>query len=280
MASSPPGGRRVPWRALVVLATVVALTASAGFGYTVRPGETLSGIAARNGVSISALATANRISDADFIRAGQQLRLPGPASGGGSAAAATVHTVRGGETLIAISVRYGVKMAVIAAANGLRDYDRVYAGQRLKIPGRAAVVAGATASRGPSSAEVGAIIDRTARQYGFHPRFIKAIAYQESGWNNRVVSSAGAIGIMQVIPSTGQFVSSYLVGRRLDLHDPEDNVLAGVAFVAHLWKLTGGSPEKTLAGYYQGLASVRRNGMYPSTRQYIRNVMYLRGRFD
>jgi len=277
-----PVGRRVPAavRVVTALTTMLALTAAGSAGYTVRPGETLSGIAARHGVSVSSLAAANRIQDIHFIRAGAQLRLPSGATGGGGAAAAVVHTVKSGQTLGAISAHYGVGLRRIARANDLSSYHWIYEGQRLRIPG-ATAVRSAVASATPTSREhIGAIIDSTARQYGFHPRFIKAIAYMESGWNNDVVSSAGAVGTMQVLPSTGEFVGRYLVGRSLDLSDPEDNVLAGTAFVSHLWTLTGGDPEKVLAGYYQGLRSVRINGLYDDTKNYIDVVMALRHRFD
>ncbi len=285
MAPRLPVSCRMPVRSALTLTTVLAMTLSGSAGYVVRPGETLSGIASRNGVSISALAAANRISDVDYILAGQQLRMPG-AAGGGVARATTggsTHLVAPGQTLIGISIRYGVTVSRIAAANGVSDAHWIYAGQRLRIPGSssagaapAAPAVTVTASRD----EVGRMLERTAAQYGFKPRFVKALAYLESGWNNTAVSSAGAVGIMQVLPDTGRFVSQYVVGRRLDLNDPQDNITAGVAFLAYLWKLTGGSPSKTLAGYYQGLASVDRFGMFPSTRQYIANVLYLRGRFE
>jgi LysM repeat protein len=277
-----PVGRRVPApvRVVAALTTMLALTAAGNAGYTVRPGQTLSGIAARHGVSVSSLAAANRIQDIHFIRAGAQLRLPSGATGGAGGVAAAVHTVKPGETLSALSARYGVGLRRIARANDLSSYHWIYAGQRLRIPGATAVRSAVTSATPTSREQIGAIIDRTARQYGFHPRFIKAIAYMESGWNNEVVSSAGAIGTMQVLPSTGEFVGRYLVGRSLDLSDPQDNVLAGTAFVSHLWSLTGGDPEKVLAGYYQGLRSVRINGLYDDTKHYIATVMALRHRFD
>lgn len=272
-------------RVLLGVLTVAALTMSGSAGYTVRLGDTLSAIAARHGVSVQALVGANRISNPNLIRAGQTLKLPGSAGGsstGGTASGA--HVVRPGETLMHISIRYGVKMSVIAAANGMSSLNLVYVGQRLRIPGKSAssTVSTSAPSVGPTvaRASVGQMLERTARQYGFHPRFVKALAFQESGWNQAARSSAGAIGVMQVLPSTGAWLSRDVVGRPLDLYDTQDNITAGVAFMKYLWNLTGGSPERTLAGYYQGLASVRANGMYPSTRQYIANVMALRARFE
>ncbi|MDQ3432523.1 MAG: LysM peptidoglycan-binding domain-containing protein [Actinomycetota bacterium] len=282
MAPRPPVGRRMPsrLRAAAALLTVLATAASGTAGYTVRDGETLSGIAARNGVSVSAIAAANRISDVDFILAGAVLRMPSAATGGGRTPASAIHTVRAGQTLIGISQRYGVEMRSIARANRLRSYHLIYTGQRLRIPGSAVARRVVAATPAATRADVEAIIERTAARYGFKPSFVKAVAHMESGWNNRVVSSAGAVGIMQVLPSTGQFVGTYLVGRKLDLSDPEDNVLAGVAFLSHLWKLTGGDVDRVLAGYYQGLRSVSQRGMYSDTKRYVAVVKALRARFE
>jgi soluble lytic murein transglycosylase-like protein len=129
-----------------------------------------------------------------------------------------------------------------------------------------------------SRAEIGRLIERVSREHGWNPAFVKAVAWQESGWNNSVVSHAGAIGIMQVLPETGQRVArSY--GRTLDLRDPEDNIRAGVLFLDELYSLTGRDARMTLAGYFQGLANVRRNGMFTATERYIDNVLALRERF-
>lgn len=214
MASGAPSGRPVR-RAGRTLLTVVSLAAvifASGASYEVRPGDTLSGIAARHNTTVLELAVANDLQDPDYVQAGQRLRLP-----------------------------------------------------------RAAAPA--------DRAGTGRLIADVARPRGWSPAFVKALAWQESGWNNGRISSAGAIGIMQVMPETGRFISRELVGRPLDLHDPRDNVIAGVAFLQYLWELTGGDVKDTLAGYYQGLRSVRHNGRYPSTERYVANVLALRERF-
>jgi soluble lytic murein transglycosylase-like protein len=190
-----------------------------------------------------------------------------------AASAALAYEVQPGDTLTAIAAREGVTVGALAAANDLADPDRIQAGQRLEIPRSAAPAVAA------DRAATGELIERVARTRGWSPAFVKALAWQESGWDNDRVSSAGAIGIMQVMPETGEFVSRQLVGRDLDLTDPEDNVVAGVAFLDHLWELTDGDVEQTLAGYYQGLRSVRENGRYDSTDRYIANVLALRERF-
>ncbi len=196
--------------------------------------------------------------------------------------ASASYQVRSGDTLSHIAAREGTTVAELVAANGLPDPDRIFVGQRLHLP---AVPTQQDAQRSAGGAThsdrdaVGGVIEDVAAQHGWSPAFVKALAWQESGWNNDRVSSAGAVGIMQVMPGTGEFVGRRLVGRELDLTDPRDNVVAGIVFLQHLWELTDGDAQRTLAGYYQGLASVRANGLYPSTERYIDNVLALRERF-
>lgn len=257
--------RTRPWSSLLTLAAVLlAGTAS----YTVQPGDTLSEIAQRLGVSVTALAGANGIADPDHIVDGTRLRVPGASGSDGA------HLVAFGETLSGIAARYGVGTAALAAENGMATGDLLLAGRRLRIPAAAPSVV-----RAPGRAEVGALLEQTAARYGLDPAMVKAIAWQESGWQAHVVSPDQAIGVMQVLPSTGRFVGDSLVGRSLDLRDPADNVEAGVAFLAYLGRVTGGDDRATLAGYYQGLRSVRVNGLYADTERYIANVLALRSRF-
>jgi N-acetylmuramoyl-L-alanine amidase len=249
---------------------------TAGAVHVVQRGETLSGIAVRYGLRTGDVASANGITNTHRIFIGQRLRLPG-ASGATASAGGVIHTVQRGETLSGIAVRYGVRSSQIAQANGLADANLIRAGARLTIPGASAPAGGQPAAA--SRQQIGALIERIAREYGWNPAFVKAVAWQESGWNNSVVSHAGAIGIMQVLPETGQRVSRRY-GRTLDLRNPEDNIRAGVLFLDELYSLTGRDARMTLAGYFQGLRNVRENGMYNATRRYIDNVFALRERFS
>lgn len=263
---------------LVALGTFVALVTAGTGHYTVRPGDTLSAIAARTGVPIPDLVEANNLSDPHHVRVGQELALAsGPSSGGGSPGQDdAVHEVQMGETLSELAARYRTSAQAIARASRLPDPNRVRVGQRLVIPNAGSGVPAAGAA---SRTEIGALLERHAVSYGWNPAFVKALAWQESGWNPHVVSYTGAVGVMQVLPSTGRFVSDKLVGRSLELTEPGDNVEAGVAFLDYLWDLTGGDPRMTLAGYYQGLQSVRDHGMAPDTKRYVNNVLTLRERF-
>ena len=100
--------------------------------YVVRRGDTLSGIAARFGVSLSALARANGLSPTSYVYVGQRLRIP--AASTPSPTATTVYVVRPGDTLSGIAARFGVSVAALAQANGIRNPSRIFVGQRLRIP--------------------------------------------------------------------------------------------------------------------------------------------------
>jgi len=105
--------------------------------HIVRRGETLSQIAARYGTTVRALMEANGLRHANFIWWGQRLRLPGHTSASTrppSSSPARRHTVRRGETLARIARRYGTTIAALVRANGLRNADHIYVGQRLIIP--------------------------------------------------------------------------------------------------------------------------------------------------
>ncbi|WP_328604763.1 LysM peptidoglycan-binding domain-containing protein [Amycolatopsis sp. NBC_00345] len=103
---------------------------AAGSGtYTVHSGDTLSGIAAKFGTTVAALAALNAISNPNLIYAGQTLRLPGSGTSGGGR-----YQVRYGDTLSAIAVRNGTTVAAICARNGIANPNKIQAGQWLSLP--------------------------------------------------------------------------------------------------------------------------------------------------
>jgi soluble lytic murein transglycosylase-like protein len=132
-------------------------------------------------------------------------------------------------------------------------------------------------TRQPSRAQVRALIVATARRQGVDPALALAISMQESGWNQRRVSVAGAIGAMQVMPATGTWMSQ-VVGRRLNLLDARDNVTAGVTLLRYLTRVTTDDRD-AIAAYYQGLGNVRRHGYFPDTKRYVASVGALRQRY-
>lgn len=258
--------------------------------HTVKPGDTLSGIAAKHGLSLSSILTANGMSVRTIIYPGQKIRLsakvaPAPVAKPVSKpaakpapkpvakpAAAKTYTVRPGDTLSGIASTHGVSLSSLMSANGMNLNTVIYPGQKIKITGTAtaAPVAPST-SASPSVAQLKAMVAATARRMKVDPSLALAFAMQESGFRQNVTSSVGAIGTMQVMPTSGEWASQ-LVGRPLNLRNTQDNITAGVAIIAALLA-TSPSKEIAIASYYQGQYSVMNRGMYEDTKEYVASVL-------
>ncbi|MGN6576497.1 MAG: transglycosylase SLT domain-containing protein [Nocardioides sp.] len=126
-----------------------------------------------------------------------------------------------------------------------------------------------------SRAKVRRVIVHVANRWDVNPNLALAIAWQEAGWQQHRLSPAGAVGTMQVMPSTGRWMS-LVVGRKLHLRDLHDNVTAGVVLIRTL--RSQAKLKWAVAGYYQGLGGVRAYGMYDSTKHYVANVLHIKKR--
>jgi soluble lytic murein transglycosylase-like protein len=305
------GDVRLPRRHLIVpvAAALAALAtpsfASAEVSRAVRPGESLWSIASSNGLLTSALAAYNGVPVDHQVVLGSTIRIPteaealgavngsstvAPASTGSAPAPLGGYTVRVGDTLSGLAAQAGVSPSAFAAMNGLDPDAFLLAGTVVKLPTGAPVPASASqpapapvvakASPDPTPVRLsGSQVASIAAQHGAPASLAAAIGWQESGFNNAMVSSANARGIMQVMPGTWQYVQENLTSQQLNPDSAEDNVRAGSLYLARLLRDAGGDERLATAGYYQGLASVRKIGMLPETEQYVDNVMALRSRF-
>ena len=100
----------------------------------VQRGDSLSGIAAEYGVTLSALIEANNISDPDTVHVGQELLVPG-ATRPITPTGPVVVTVQSGDSLSAIAAEHGVSVSALMNANGITNPDLISVGQELTIPG-------------------------------------------------------------------------------------------------------------------------------------------------
>src|SRR5262249_30243210 len=133
------------------------------------------------------------------------------------------------------------------------------------------------AYRTASVASVRALIDHWAGHYRVSVRLVRALAWMESGYNNALVSPAGARGIMQLLPTTWRFVETVLLRQRIR-HDAAGNVRIGVAYLAHLLHDFHGNERLALAGWYQGEGAVRRRGLYKVSKRFVADVLALERR--
>jgi LysM repeat protein len=277
-----------------VAALAICAPANAGVIHIVQPGETLWSIASSNNFTTRSLAAANGMSEDAHIVIGSKITIPtvGEAasalqSSGGGPGPLGSYVVRPGDTLSAIAARSGVTLDAVAFMNGLDTKKPLLIGTVLKLPGNIAASGPAPTQRNvpnappyPTPERVsGTQIGQIAAAHGVPASLAKAIGWQESGFNNNLVSSANARGVMQILPGTWSWINTNLTPTPLNARSASDNVHAGVLYLGQLLHDTGGNIPQAVAAYYQGLGSVRERGMLPDTQKYVNDVLSLRARF-
>jgi len=251
--------------------------------HVVRDGEGFYAIAALYHVDPAALARTNGVELTSVLLPGQRLRLPAGAkatraapSGSRPARPTTtsaVHVVESGEGFFSIAARWSVSPWELARVNGLALTSVLVPGQRLRLPVGARAAAGQAST---SRDTVRAALDHWSAAYGVDPKLARALAWMESGFQPEVVSNVGALGVMQLLPESWEWVDALLIGR-VTPRTYEGNVQAGVRYLR--WQLDqfGGDVELALAGYYQGARAVREIGLYDDTKRYVAIILQLYG---
>lgn len=207
------------------------------------------------------------------------------------------HVVRAGETMSGIARRYGLSLTKLLAANRLRNAGLIFVGQKITVPGAGSsapsrpasvakpspVASAVETSRrtlagrsAPSRTATAALIRATALRHGVDLRLALAVGWLESGWYQRAVSYTDAVGVMQIMPTSGTWASQ-LAGRSLDRYDTADNITSGVLMLRALQR-SADSREQAIAAYYQGLSSVRSRGLYTDTKAYVAKVLAIYAR--
>jgi Transglycosylase SLT domain/LysM domain len=207
-----------------------------------------------------------------------------------------LHTVQPGDTATGLAVRFHAWTAELIAHNHLGPDAGLTVGERIEIPVvTAAVQQSKTQPRkhrpharpaapskrrvtDPSRQRVRHAIVRVSRRQGVDPQLSLAVSWQEAGWRMHHVSSAGAVGAMQVLPSTAKWMELY-VGRDLKPRRLRDNAATGVTLLDVLAAETV-SRARQVGAYYQGLGAVRRHGLYDDTRAYVDNVLAIKHRLE
>jgi len=258
-APSAPGATAAP----------ASTPTGAGGSYVVAAGDTLSAIAANAGLTVGELAAANGLDPNGVLVTGTSLTVPGAGSSS-TASAATGGSATGS-----------------AAETPDGDSDDAGAGGAAAGGGGGSGGAGGGSAGGggggaqPTSETVSAAtVGAIASANGVPASLAEAIAYDESGFNNALVSSTGAVGVMQIEPATWSFINSNLVTPPpLSPASASDNVRAGVLLLRSLLDQAGGNVSLAVAGYYQGLKSVLAEGMLPDTRTYVNTILALQSQF-
>ncbi|MDE3170878.1 MAG: lytic transglycosylase domain-containing protein [Acidobacteriota bacterium] len=159
--------------------------------------------------------------------------------------------------------------------NGDSPKDR----HRSTISSPSAALSGHTAGYGSDEATSGSaavsdpeldqIVRQAAERHDLDPALVKAVITTESNWNPYALSRKGAMGLMQLVPSTAE---RFGVG---DPYDPAQNIEGGTAYLKELLDRYHGDLKRSLAAYNAGPGAVDASGgvpWYPETRRYVRKV--------
>jgi soluble lytic murein transglycosylase-like protein len=114
------------------------------------------------------------------------------------------------------------------------------------------------------------IIERHAARYGVDPTLVRAVILVESNFDPNCVSNKGARGLMQLMPGTAKRFQV------TEIHDPDQNIRGGVAYLAFLLDLHPGDLTRVLASYNAGEGAVARFGGIPpyrETQQYVQKAL-------
>ena len=119
------------------------------------------------------------------------------------------------------------------------------------------------------------LADEAARRHGLDPHLVRAVITAESNFNPKVVSAAGAMGLMQLMPGTAQDM------KVSDPFDPKQNIEGGTKYLAWLSQQFKGDESKILAAYNWGPGNVTRGGHMPlETRNYLVKVRQFRDAYQ
>lgn len=250
-------------RHLRLIAAGLALSCAVGFGladwsggpggYVVRPGDSLWAIASAHGLTVAQLAAANRLNPDDILPIGRHLTLPSKSS-------ARLVSVQA-------ATPAGPRPSAWTFCSSFRSSPGPWGSLPSQLAG---------SSRYYSLAPV---FRRWAAYYGVSLPLLEAVAWQESGWQQGVVSSTGAIGVGQIEPYTATFISNDLVGMSLNVKSVSDNIRMSAAFIAYLSRVEGNNRCATIAAYYEGPVNLQALGVFSDTAQYVASVEALVPRF-
>ena len=284
--------------------------------HTVQPGETLWSIAASNNLTTRTVAAYNGLSEDAQVVLGSTVNVPSTVEGAAalqnagvqlegvapqaaaapatqSAAPAVLgsYVVRAGDTLSGLAANAGVATEQMAAANGLdasraaADRDRAEAALRRPDAGARLGAAAQPARR--AGRRSGGDADPPRRRR--HPvRRVPARRLAVARRRDRVagervqqrmVSSANARGVMQVMPGTWDYVENNLAGRSLDTNSATDNVHAGVLTSSTCWSRPAATSPPRSPATTRGSAPSSRAACSTTRRSTSTNVQALRSRF-
>lgn len=126
-----------------------------------------------------------------------------------------------------------------------------------------------------SKEEINDLIEVYSQKNNLDADFVKAVVKQESGFNPKATSKCGAMGLMQLMPSTAKGLGVN------NAYDAEQNIYGGTKYLKGLMDRFGNNKELALAAYNAGPNAVKKYGgipPYAETQRYVKNIMGMYGR--
>jgi N-acetylmuramoyl-L-alanine amidase len=260
--------------------------------YTVQAGDSLWAIASIDGLTVDQLAGANNLSPDAGLQPGMVLDIPpqsytpGDSTDSSDATATTVAaasdtsssddtSVSADDSSSSDDSSSDAASATPAAASSTGDFCSTFVssgGPEGELPPLLA--------ESPDRLALQPLFVQYAYQYGVSPALAEAIAWQESGWQEGVVSDAQAVGVGQLIPSTAAFIDQDLIGEDLDDTQAADNIQMSAAFLGYLNQVEGGNLCDIIAAYYEGPVNLAADGVFAITEPYVESVEALIPRFE
>lgn len=278
---------QVPWRlAAALVATLAAASPAASEStpadntqnHQVVNGDTLWGIAEKYGANVDELMNLNNLTFPDLILPGDVIKTPAkqhsPPPGG-------EYEVQPGDTLSQIAVHFDVSLEELRDVNEITDIDLIVPGQRLKITGapEPAGMPPEPVRHPPQDPELEAMFNELSTAEALNPGLVKAVAWLESGWQQDVVSPAGAVGFMQLTPVTAGWLEESVFGQQLNEDvSVYDNISMGARYLRILIDATR-DENLAIAAYYQGYGATSSGKMYEETKRYVELVRAVQARY-
>jgi N-acetylmuramoyl-L-alanine amidase len=249
---------RARLRLIIVIASLGLLVAAgaAGFAtknYTVQPGDSLWAISQANGITVNQLAEANALNPSNVLPIGLQLVIPN------NLTTSTPSTGSGGPSQTVNAAAFCSSFQASSGAWGVLPQLLQDSPNRLALQ---------------------PLFERWASHYDLSLPLLEAVAWQESGWQQDVISSTGAIGTGQIMPSTGSFIETTLIGEPMNINSVSDNIRMSAAFLAYLAGVEGNNRCLTIAAYYEGPVNLGQYGVFPDTQAYVASVEALIPEFE
>ena len=278
---------RLSWRLTAALVAILALVSPAATQsasadqpsqHQVVNGDTLWGIAEKYGANVDELMKLNNLTYPDLILPGDVIKVPSkpdsPPPGG-------EYEVLPSDTLSQIAVRFDMSLEELRDANQLANLDLIVPGQRLKVSVAPDPVSTSSepVRHPPQDPELEAMFNELSTAEALTPGLVKAVAWLESGWQQDVVSPAGAVGFMQLTPVTAGWLEGSVFGQQLNEDvSVYDNISMGARYLRILIDATH-DENLAIAAYYQGYGATSSGKMYEETKRYVELVRAVQARY-